>query len=126
MRSSPAPVDLEQVRAWLLLRRSDTQARVAELARPPELGAAQGFGKRIGDGTVEAVSRLTEIGVGESLEVALARIERALAKLEEGSYGRCDSCGEAIDPGRLRARPDSSLCMRCAAGEAERRPLRRR
>jgi len=126
MSPSPAPVDLEQVRAWLLSRRSDTQARVAELARRPELGAAQGFGKRIGDGTVEAVSRLTEIGVGESLEAALTRIERALAKLDEGSYGRCDSCGEAIEPARLRARPDSSLCMRCAAREPGRRPPRRR
>ena len=86
------------------------------------LGTAQGFGKRIGDGTVEAVSRLTEIGVGESLEAALTRIERALAKLDEGSYGRCDSCGEEIDPARLRARPDSSLCMRCAAGEARTAP----
>src|SRR5579862_8829169 len=98
MGASPAPVDLEQVRAWLVSRRADTEARVAQLAQRPERGTAQGFGKRVGDGTVEAVSRLTEIGVGESLEAALTRIERALAKLDEGSYGRCDSCGEAIDP----------------------------
>jgi DnaK suppressor protein len=126
MPPSSAPVDLEQVRAWLLSRRAETQARIAELARRPELGTAQGFGKRIGDGTVEAVSRLTEIGVGQSLETALIRIERALAKLDEGSYGRCDSCGEEIDPARLRAKPDSSLCIRCAAGEARRSPPRRR
>jgi DnaK suppressor protein len=124
MRASP--VDLEQVRAGLVARRAETQARVAELARRPELGAAQGFGKRIGDGTVEAVSRLTEIGVGESLEAALTRIKPALAKLDGGSYGRCDSCGEAIGPARLRARPDSSLCICCAPGEARRHPPRRR
>ena len=134
MHSPTPPVDLQQVRASLQARRSDTQARVAELARRPELGAAQGFGKRIGDGTVEAVSRLTGIGVGESLEAALTRIERALAKLDEGSYGRCDSCSEEIDPARLRARPDSSLCMRCAAaspagarpGDGEEATVRRR
>jgi RNA polymerase-binding transcription factor len=126
MRASPAQVDLEHVRAWLVSRRADTQARVASLARRPELGTPQDFGERIGDGTVEAVSRLTEIGVGESLEAVLARIERALAKLDEGSYGRCDSCGEAIDPARLRVKPDSSLCMRCAAGEARRPPPGRR
>ncbi len=100
--------------------------RVAKLARRPELGTAQGFGKRIGDGTVEAVNRLTEIGVGESLEATLARVERALAKLDQGSYGFCDSCGAAIDPGRLRARPDSSLCLSCAAAEGGRPPPRRR
>ena len=126
METSPASDDLEHVRAELQVRRVDTHDRVAKLARRPELGSAQGFGKRIGDGTVEAVSRLTDIGVGESLEATLARIERALAKLDEGSYGRCDTCGEAIEPARLRARPDSSLCLRCATAEGRRRPTERR
>jgi DnaK suppressor protein len=126
MDPSPASDDLEHVRAELQVRWADTQNRVAKLARRPELGSAQGFGKRIGDGTIEAVSRLTDIGVGESLEATLARIERALAKLDEGSYGRCDSCGEAIEPARLLARPESSLCLRCAATEGRRRPTQRR
>ncbi|MDP9345085.1 MAG: TraR/DksA C4-type zinc finger protein, partial [Actinomycetota bacterium] len=73
-----------------------------------------GFGKRIGDGTTEAVSRLTDIGVGGSLEVSDERIERALAKLREGSYGTCDRCGKAIAPARLRAAPESVLCIHCA------------
>ncbi len=99
---------------------------MAALAQRPELGSAQGFGKRIGDGTVEAVSRLTEIGVGESLETTLARTERALAKLDEGSYGICDACRRPIEPRRLRARPDSALCLACAASERRRLPPPRR
>lgn len=88
--------------------------RVAVLAQRPERGSALGFGKRIGDGTIEAVSRLTDIGVGGSLESALARTERALAKLDEGSYGTCDRCGEPIAPARLHAAPESVLCIACA------------
>ncbi|MGB9375941.1 MAG: TraR/DksA C4-type zinc finger protein, partial [Mycobacteriales bacterium] len=84
-------------------------------AKRPELGTAQGFGKRIGDGTIEAVSRLTEIGVGTSLETRLARTERALAKLDDGTYGICDACGEPIAAARLRAMPDSVQCLACAA-----------
>ncbi len=72
------------------------------LAERPELGAAQGFGKRIGDGTTEAISRLNDIGVGRSLETGLERVERALAKLDEGSYGTCDGCGGPIPRKRLR------------------------
>jgi DnaK suppressor protein len=106
-------------------RRADLRERVDALAEPPELGAAQGFGKRIGDGTVEAIRRLTEIGVGTSLEEALARTERALAKLDDGSYGRCDVCGGAIAPARLEAMPDSVLCVACAATQ-RRAPARRR
>lgn len=108
------------------MRRDETRARIAALARRPELGSAQGFGKRIGDGTVEAISRLTEIGVGESLEASLERTERALAKLADGSYGRCDVCGEAIPPARLEARPDSALCVACASSARRSRPPRRR
>jgi len=42
------------------------------------------------------------------------RIERALEKIEEGSYGRCDSCGDPIAEGRLKAAPESALCIECA------------
>jgi DnaK suppressor protein len=102
------------------------RARVAELAQRPELGSAQAFGKRIGDGTVEAVSRLTEIGVGESLERGLVCTERALAKLDDKTYGICDACGNPIARARLLARPDSVLCVTCAGSEHRNRPSRRR
>jgi DnaK suppressor protein len=100
----------EQLRSRL----EEIQARLAELAKPPEAGAGIGFGKRIGDGTNEAISRRNEIGVGNSLLVTEEKLERALAKLGEGSYGRCDSCGGEIAPGRLEAAPESVVCIDCA------------
>lgn len=45
----------------------------------------------------------------------LEHINRALQKIEEGSYGRCEECGGEINPERLEALPDASLCIRCAA-----------
>ncbi len=124
--TSHEDLDLEAVRRELVTQRDSLRERVATLAARPERGAAQGFGKRIGDGTVEAISRLTDIGVGGSLEVSLARVERALAKLDEGSYGTCDACGGPIAPGRLRAMPDSVLCVDCAAARRQASPPRRR
>jgi DnaK suppressor protein len=118
--------DLAAIRRNLVDRRDRTRERVAALARPPELGASQGFGKRIGDGTVEAISRLTEIGVGSSLEDGLARTERALAKLDAGTYGLCDACGQPIPPARLRAMADCVLCLACAAARPSQRAARRR
>src|SRR4051794_21253461 len=114
------------VREELEGRRDEIRARVAKLAKTPERGEAQGFGKRIGDGTVEAISRLTEIGVGTSLETTLERTERALAKLDEGTYGLCDVCGQPIAPKRLAAMPDAVTCVACAAGQVPARPARRR
>jgi len=115
----------DEIRQLLEERCTELRERVDALAEPPELGASQGFGKRIGDGTVEAIRRLTEIGVGSSLEDSLARTERALAKLDDGTYGRCDSCGAAIAPARMEAMPDSVLCVTCA-GNQPRAPSRRR
>jgi DnaK suppressor protein len=107
-------INLEQVRRDLEARRDAARDRLAELASRPERGSALGFGKRVGDGTTEAVSRLTDIGVGTSLERVLARTDRALVKLDDGSYGMCDVCGDPIPSGRLRALPDAVLCLRCA------------
>jgi len=44
----------------------------------------------------------------------LARIEAALARLDEGDYGLCTVCGEAIAAGRLGADPAVEQCIRCA------------
>ncbi|HEX3801211.1 MAG TPA: TraR/DksA C4-type zinc finger protein [Solirubrobacteraceae bacterium] len=124
MTRTDSDFDAVAVRELLEARRAEMQGRVSALAERPELGSAQGFGKRIGDGTTEAISRLTEIGVGRSLEAGLTRTERALTKLEDGTYGVCDGCGAVIAPARLEALPDSVLCLNCSAG-ARRAPPRR-
>lgn len=120
------PSDADTLRAELEGRRDRARETIAGLAKRPERGTAQGFGKRIGDGTVEAISRLTEIGVGASLEAGLERTERALAKLDEGTYGICDVCGEPIAAKRLAAMPDVVTCVRCASGQPRVLPPSRR
>src|ERR1700733_10279133 len=119
-------LNLDAVRAELEARRDRDRERLGVLAARPERGSAVSFGKRIGDGTSEAVSRLTDVGVGESLERGLERVERALTKLAEGTYGICDACGRPITPGRLKAMPDGVLCLDCSAAERRVRPPRRR
>ncbi len=43
----------------------------------------------------------------------LAKIERSLERIERGSYGECESCGEEIGLERLRARPVADRCIHC-------------
>ena len=114
MGETDEQIDIAEVERVLRRRLDEVQGRIAELLKTPEPGTAIGFGKRIGDGTNEAISRRNEIGVGNSLLVTEEKLERALAKLEEGSYGRCDSCGGPIAPGRLEVAPESALCIDCA------------
>ncbi|MFN3960808.1 MAG: TraR/DksA family transcriptional regulator [Parvularculaceae bacterium] len=44
----------------------------------------------------------------------LARIVAALRRIEEGRFGSCAECGEAIDPRRLAADPTIAICIDCA------------
>jgi DnaK suppressor protein len=111
---SAAELDLKAIEQRLRSRLVETQDQIAELTKPPDAVANIGFGKRIGDGTNEAISRFSAVGVANDLHTIEERIERALAKLEDGTYGTCDECGGEIVAGRLRAAPESALCIQCA------------
>jgi DnaK suppressor protein len=45
----------------------------------------------------------------------IASVRRALERIDEGAYGECVQCGEAIAPGRLEAQPEAALCIACAS-----------
>ena len=77
--------------------------------------ASVSFGKRVGDGTTEAVDRLNRVGTAKELEATLRDVERALVKIEDGTYGICDRCGRLIPEARLEARSWSVLCVDCAS-----------
>jgi DnaK suppressor protein len=108
------PAELIAVKDALCRRAEALELRITGMAAPPERGTGIGFGKRVGDGTTEAVRRLTEVGVGSSLESSQARVLRALEKLDEGTYGSCDNCGHPIGSARLRFAPESVRCIECA------------
>jgi len=48
---------------------------------------------------------------------ALEQIETAIERIEEGSYGRCETCGRRIPKPRLAALPYAAQCVRCASEE---------
>ena len=45
----------------------------------------------------------------------IASVRRALERIEDGTYGECANCGNAIADGRLEARPEAALCIECAS-----------
>ena len=107
--------DHARVAERLRERRADLQRELAQLTAPPKAGTNLSFGKRIGDGTTEAVERLNATAMARSIAASVADIDRALQKIGDGSYGSCDRCGNAIPAERLEAVPHSVLCVRCAA-----------
>lgn len=102
---------VDQLRA----RRAELDHELTRLTAPPEEGASIGFGKRIGEGTTEAIERLSTTATAQSISASLAEVDRAVEKAEAGTYGACDDCGAAIPAERLEARPTTTTCVACSA-----------
>jgi RNA polymerase-binding transcription factor DksA len=65
-------------------------------------------------GQVTAERGEVEALVG-TLRETLQEIDDALAKIEAGTYGQCESCGGPISDARLEAKPAARLCIQCAS-----------
>jgi DnaK suppressor protein len=107
-------MDFTEVRALLEARVHQLEDELAALTKPPEAGSNLSFGKRIGDGTTEAVERISTTASARAIASSLADARRALEKVDEGTYGRCDECGQRIGTERLAALPSATLCLSCS------------
>ena len=76
------------------------------------------FGKREEEAT-ESFELEKRLALEKRTRDQLAGVEHALHKFEEGTYGLCDACGEPIDPARLEALPQASLCLKCKADQSK-------
>ncbi|HET7236329.1 MAG TPA: TraR/DksA C4-type zinc finger protein [Actinomycetota bacterium] len=105
------------VRATLEREREALRSEIAGLtAAPRDPMAAVSFGKRVGEGTSQAVERITQVDAAKNLDAKLADVERALGKLDDGTYGACDVCGGPIGDERLEALPWAVRCVGDARG----------
>ena len=105
----------EAVRAGLEEKRAKLEAELERMSGPPEATGGISFGKRVGEGTSMAIERIEQVALHDDMQVLLKDVERALAKLDEGSYGRCDVCGAEIPAERLEILPWAVLCVKDAA-----------
>jgi len=59
----------------------------------------------------------TELAIRERDRSLLLSLRAALGRIEKGSYGVCERCGEEIAAGRLTAYPSATVCIECKRGE---------
>ncbi len=76
------------------------------------------FGKREEEAT-ESFELEKRLALEKRTRDLLAEVEHTLHKFDQGTYGLCDSCGQPIDPARLEALPQASLCLSCKAKNAK-------
>ena len=104
--------DLSETRGLLEAERDTLRAEIDEItATPRDPMASVSFGKRIGEGTSQAVERIAQVDAAKHLDAKLRDVERALQKLDEGTYGVCDVGGEPVGRERLEAIPWAVRCV---------------
>ena len=110
LRSS---LESEQKRILAELEQLNANVRPAEVRRE-----GSPFGKREEEAT-ESFELEKRLALEKQITEQLAEVEHALRKFEEGTYGSCDICGQPIDPARLEALPQASLCVNCKVKNAK-------
>ena len=113
-------LDIDTARSELTSRKEELlarQARVSRHTRHREDPLPQDFAEQ----AVELENGETLVALDQELSQELRRIDKALSRIDDGTYPDCESCGEPIGEDRLRALPYSVLCIDCAEDAAERR-----
>lgn len=100
------------MRALLEEERDALRAQLTELGHG---GVGLEYDSNFADSSQVTAERGESDALAKSLNDTLADVEHALEKFSDATYGRCESCGQAIAPARLEAKPAARLCINCAS-----------
>jgi DnaK suppressor protein len=123
-KTSRTAAETEKIRVALAARRDelkeeydDTISEITELQRDRLTDSA---GDDQADTGTKTFEREQEISLANSILERVTQVERALERLDEGSYGWCERCGNPIPVERLAAFPSATLCVTCKQLEERR------
>lgn len=111
-------VDRAQAAASLNEQRERLLHQLAELGADEDgdLTGEMDFGDAFADAGAATAERTETMGLIDNLKHQLDDVNAALRKIENGTYGQCDRCGDDIGDARLEFRPESILCVNCKSG----------
>ncbi|HEX2088711.1 MAG TPA: TraR/DksA C4-type zinc finger protein [Actinomycetota bacterium] len=121
MATTKSPVtkkELDDLKARLVAERKDLEAQYNELeestfaTNQSELTGEMGFDEEYADAGTATFERERDLSLVNNLRDLMERIDKALAKMADGTYGLCDRCGRPIEKLRLKALPYANLCLK--------------
>lgn len=110
MQRNDAPSNFK---ALLEKEQEDLRRSLAELGQGD--GPRLTYDPNFADSSQVTAERGEAEALASQLKEALGEVEAALAKIEGGSYGVCERCGNPINEARLEAMPATRYCISCAA-----------
>ncbi len=106
---------LEELKTRLEVEKKRLEAELSRFAKPTGIAGDyettfQDMGNERDENTSEVEEYVDNLGLETNLEGQLRATSEALSRVEVGSYGKCEKCGAAINPERLKAYPSARTC----------------
>ncbi|MFN2590174.1 MAG: TraR/DksA family transcriptional regulator [Actinomycetota bacterium] len=108
----------KELRERLLAERRDLQAQYDEIEQSTfssdqsDLTGEMGFDEEYADAGTATFERERDLSLVNNLRDLMDRIDKAVVKMDQGTYGLCDRCGKPIEKARLKALPYANLCLK--------------
>ncbi|MEA2477982.1 MAG: hypothetical protein QOC87_2181, partial [Actinomycetota bacterium] len=122
----PAKFDaaqLKAIRAGLEEKRAELQARQEDLeedsfdSTQSEITGEVGLDEDFADAGTATFERERDLSIRNNIFDLVDQMTRAIARIDEGTYGTCERCGRPIDAARLKELPYALLCLDCKRRE---------
>ena len=110
--------ELKVVKDDLQAHRGDVEKQLAEISESTfsgdqtDMTGEAGFDEEYADAGSATYEREKDLSLVINLRDLMEKIEKAMTKIDEGTYGLCDRCGKSIEKARLKALPYANLCLK--------------
>lgn len=117
---------LAGIRRQLLEHQQELNIELEELekaafnASQSEMSGEVSYDEDYADAGSFTFEREKDLSIANNVQDLIDKIQRAVAKIDEGTYGICEVCGNRIEPARLKALPHALLCVKDKTAEERR------
>jgi DnaK suppressor protein len=118
--------ELDELRERLLAEQVELQEQLATIEEQSfatsqsDISGEVSFDEENADAGTFTFERERDLSIENNVRDLLGKIDRALARMDDGTYGICSRCGKPIEKARLKALPYVDLCIKDAQAQARR------
>jgi RNA polymerase-binding transcription factor DksA len=125
-RATYTKKELDDLRERLVAEREELQTQLTTIeeesfaSSQSDISGEVSFDEENADAGTFTFERERDLSIENNVRDLLGKVDRALARMDEGTYGRCSRCGKPIEKARVKALPYVDLCLKDAQAQSRR------
>jgi len=118
--------ELDELRQRLEAERAELQVQLTTIEETSfansqsDISGEVSFDEENADAGTFTFERERDLSIENNVRDLMGKIDRALARMDDGTYGTCSRCGKPIEKARLKALPYADLCIKDAQAQSRR------